>query len=245
MRAEAVGVGGVQARGGDGTGQAEVVLVLLDALDHVLERGVVNDVVHALDHRVILGAVVLQDRLVVDDAVPFGRVRQRVRVLADLVRVGLALVGELAVHLGVLQRLDVVLVLGELVVAGDVEHGRRVRLRQFGGHRRIVGAGGGGLDLDFHAGLFGIQVGDLLQLVNDLRLVVHVVDVALAVVRGVAAAAGESGQAECRDRGDCDGLLHGVHGFSFDSFWLLGWKVSQPFTAPAVTPAMMCFWQNR
>ena len=165
--------------------------MLLDGLGDGLQSLVILDVVGAFDHRVILRGVVLDDLLVVDDAIPFGRVRQRVGVAVDGVGVGLAFVVEHLEHVGVLQRFDVLLILGELVEAGHIEHGRRVGLGQFGGHGRVVGAGCAGLHVDLHAGLLGVHRGEFLVLVHDLGLVVHEVHVALVGVGAVAPAGGE------------------------------------------------------
>ena len=180
--------------------------MLLDGLGDGLERLVVLDVVGVLDHRIILGAVILDDLLVVDDAVPFGGVRQRVGLAVDGVGVGLAFVVEHLEHFGVLQRFDMLLILGELVEAGHVEHGRRVGFGQFGGHGRIVGAGGAGLHVDLHAGFLGVHGGELLVLVHHFGLVVHKVHVAFVGVGAGAAASGEreshgEGRRHCDDPG--------------------------------------------
>ena len=120
MRSESVRVGGIQARGGERAVDAEVVLVLLDGFCHLLQGLVVLDVIGGLDHRITFGAIILDDLLVVDDAVPFGGVRQGVRIAVDGVRVSLAGIVEQFEHVGVLQRFDVLLILGELVEAATL-----------------------------------------------------------------------------------------------------------------------------
>ena len=183
MRRVTVVVGGVEAGGGESAVEAEVVLVLLDAVGDLLERGEILDVIEGLDDRVALLGVLVDDLLVGDDAEPFGGVRQAVHVVAVLVGHLLALLVEQLVGFGVLQRLEVILVLGVLVEAADAEHGRGVVLGQLGRQRGFVAAGSGGLDVDLHAGFLGVHVGEFVPLVDDFRLVVQEVDMACVAVR--------------------------------------------------------------
>lgn len=152
MRGETVCVGGIQTWRRKRAVDAEIVLVLVDGLGHGLERLVILDVVGALDHRVILAGVIVDDLLVVDDAVPFSRVWQRERIAINGVGVGLAVIGEQFVRFGVLQWLAILLIFCELVETGDVEHGRRVGLGQLRAHGRIVCAGRTGLHVHLHTG---------------------------------------------------------------------------------------------
>ena len=178
MCGEAVGVRGVETRRGNCAVEPEIALVLLDAFDHFLEHGITGDVVSGLDNRVILGAVVLDDLLVVDDPIPLGSIWKRVHVGPVLVRVSTAVLAEQAVRLGRLQRFRVTLVLRELVVSGDIEHGRSVRFRHLRCHRGVVRAGCRGLNVHLHASLLGIAGCKRLQLVDDFRFVVHVAHMA-------------------------------------------------------------------
>ena len=152
--------------------------MLLDAFDHFLEHGITGDVVGGLDNRVILGAVVLDDLLVVDDPIPLGSIWKRVHVGPVLVCVSTAVLAEQAVRLGRLQRFRVTLVLRELVVSGDIEHGRSVGFRHLRCHRGVVRAGCRGLNVHLHASLLGIAGRKRFQLVDDFRLVVHVAHMA-------------------------------------------------------------------
>ena len=213
MRGETVRVGGVQTWRRERAVDAEIVLVLVDGLGHGLERLVILDVVGALDHRVILAGVIVDDLLVVDDAVPFSRVWQRVRIVVDGVGVGLAVIGEQFVRFGVLQWLAILLIFCELVETGDVEHGRRVGFGQFRAHGRIVCAGRTSLHVHLHTGFFGIHFGELLVLVHDFRLVVHEIHMALVGISAAAAAASRQRYTHGQRRGDRarfgdDSLLH-------------------------------------
>ena len=213
MRGETVCVGGIQTWRRERAVDAEIVLVLVDGLGHGLERLVILDVVGALDHRVILAGVIVDDLLVVDDAVPFSRVWQRERIAINGVGVGLAVIGEQFVRFGVLQWLAILLIFCELVETGDVEHGRRVGLGQLRAHGRIVCAGRTGLHVHLHTGFFGIHFGELLVLVHDFRLVVHEIHMALVGISAAAAAASRQRYAHGQRRGDRarfgdDSLLH-------------------------------------
>ncbi len=158
--------------------------ILTEALAQAKKaRFEILDVIEGLDDRVALLGVLVDDLLVGDDAEPFGGVRQAVHVVAVLVGHLLALLVEQLVGFGVLQRLEVILVLGVLVEAADAEHGRGVVLGQLGRQRGFVAAGSGGLDVDLHAGFLGVHVGEFVPLVDDFRLVVQEVDMACVAVR--------------------------------------------------------------
>ena len=210
MRREPVGVRRLEPRRGERRLDAQIVLVLVHVLDDLLEHVVAGDVVGRLDDRVALLRVLVDDLLVVDDAVVLHRIRDRVGVVADLLRVGLGVVVEQTVDLAVLDRLKVLLVAGERGVPSRAEHGRGVVLGQLGQQRGVVGARRSGLHVHLHAGLVGVGVGQLLQLIDHLRLAVEHVDLALAV-RGagvVAAAAGQRTKPQRKHRSGSDDSPH-------------------------------------
>ena len=127
-------------------------------------------------------------------------------------RVGLAFVVEQLVHVSVLQRFEIPLVLGELVVASDDEHGRSFGLGQFGGQRGLIAAGGRDLDVDLHAGLIGVVLRKLLQLIDHLRLAVQEINMTLIRISRSASAGGEAEHGDGRNaRGEDSLHVHGAH----------------------------------
>ena len=99
----------------------------------------------------------------------------------------LLLIVEKLVSLSILQRFEVVLIFGILIEAADTEHGRGVVLSEFGRQSGLVAAGGGALNIHFHAGLLGVHFGEFVPLIDNFRLVVQEIDLSF-VVRGVGTA---------------------------------------------------------
>ena len=246
MGCEPVQVRRFESGGRHGAFDAEIVLMGLHVLHHGLERIPVLDIVGGVDDRIVLRGVVVDDLLVIDDAEPFRGVRQRVVVAVGLIRVGLALVGQQLEGGGVLDRLHVVLPLDEIGVAGDAPHRRGFGLGQLGG-QRIVVAVGGREHLDLHARLLGVLIGEILQLVDDLLLVVHEVDLAFVRIGRRRGSAPRHRAHRHDGRGDDRHHFLGFHGsfLSLMNRLVLEMIGAQPLTAPAVTPLMMYFCPHR
>ena len=185
--------------------------MLLHAVGDLLQSVVVLDVVEGLDDGVVLFGILVDELLVDDDTEPFGGIWQAVHVVAVLVGHLLALIVEKLVSLSILQRFEVVLIFGILIEAADTEHGRGVVLSEFGRQSGLVAAGGGALNIHFHAGLLGVHFGEFVPLIDNFRLVVQEIDLSF-VVRGVGTAGADAHQHGQRaDSGDAfREILHGV-----------------------------------
>ena len=143
----------------------------MDVLGHGLEGFEVGDVVDGI-------AGLLQQGLVGDDAERLVAVAdsQRVAVLTKEVEL---LGAQLLVEVGVLQGQEVV---GPGVKSGLVaaleQRGGRVALVHLGRQGLGIGAGGGGHNRHGHAGLLGVDLGQLLPGSVGFGLEVEVVDLA-------------------------------------------------------------------
>ena len=138
--------------------------------------------------------------------------------VAQLIGVGVEFLGDR----GVGQVEGIVAPLLDGVLVADDEEGRSRGLVHLAHEGLVVGTGSGGDDLDGHAGLLGVHLGDFLQHLVRLGLEVQPVDGAVGgVARGLgralsglllAAAACEQREAENQRQNQCKCFLHGfVH----------------------------------
>ena len=155
---------GIEASGGEGALDAELVLLGLHVVGDGLQGVEVVDVVDALDLGTIGGDVLVEDVLVVDQAVGFHNVRHADDLVAVLQRH--ILVDELVVRLGILHIGGVALPVLVANRAVDLEQGRGFGLCDLGLQRLLVGAGGCGLNLDLDAGLLGVFLGQSSPLIG-------------------------------------------------------------------------------
>ena len=197
MAGEAPGRGGIQTGGGEG-GKAQLVLVGGDVLGNSLQAGEVLDLVERV-------ACLFQQLGIDDDAEGLIAVACAVglAVLTLEVEVGR---GHLVQELRAVKREAVVLpgVQSRLIAA--LEQRRGVLLGHFGGQRGLIGAAGGGDDLDGNAGLFGVGLGKCLPCTVCFRLEVQEIDRAFVA----ALAAGEQADGEDQHEGQSDDLFHDV-----------------------------------
>ena len=198
-----------------------------DVLGHSLQGVEVVDLGGILDHRVILGDVLVQQRLVVDQAVGLDYVCHAGNLVAVLQGEGIA--GKLLVQLSVGQIIAVVLPGSQANGAVHLEQGGCVGLGHIGLQGGLVGAGGGGDHVHGNAGLLGVLGSQLHPLVCLLGLEVQIVDSAAGSVSGgggctgggafaglgctgrrSGAAAGHKAQRHGRCKHKCKCLFHSV-----------------------------------
>ncbi|AEK31038.1 Hypothetical membrane associated protein [Bifidobacterium animalis subsp. lactis CNCM I-2494] len=197
---------GVEACGGEGALDAELVLLGLHVVRDFLELVEGVDLLGVLDLGARQLGVLLEQVLVVDDAVVLHDVRNAHDLVAVLQRA--VLVVELVVDAGVLEVGGVALPVLVVHLAVDLEDRRRIALGELGLERLLIGARGGRLHLHLHAGLVGVFLGERDPLVGGLRLEVQEVDLALAVVRAASATRGQAGQRHCGDRHETHCCFH-------------------------------------
>ena len=201
------------ARGHGGGGEhalnAQLVLEGGHVLNDGLERVEALDLVHGgiLGGLVLRGEVLVHDGVVVDDAVALDHVGDAVHGVA--LGHGQRLIGKHVVKLGVGKVEAVVLPALQTHRAVDLEDGGGVGLGDLRAQRLLVGAGGGGDDVDVHARFRLVGGGDLLVDLGDLRLEVEEVDLGGLLREGAHAAQREDqGQSECHE------FLHNDSSFS-------------------------------
>ena len=205
---------------GEGALDAQVVLLGLDVLREGLELVESLDLVDGGDDGAVHREVLLQDGVVVDDAVALGGERRAVDgAVIGLERHGVVGEGLDEVRVGKVE--GVVLPGGKADRAVDVEDRGRVGLGDLALEGLPVGAGGSGDDLDGDAGLLLVGGGDLLEGLLRLGLEVEEVDAARAgSVGGVRAggvravgAGGERGRDGGCERASENGATgDGAHG---------------------------------
>ena len=171
---------GIETGGSECALNAELVLLGLDVISHGLQGIEIVDILDVLDLGAIGSDVLVQQILVVNQAIGFHSVRNA----NDLVPIleGDVLVDELLVRLSVRHVISVglpVLIADRTV---DLEQGRGFGLGDLGLQGLLVGAGSSGPDLDLDTGFLGVILGQLLPFVVGFRLEVQVIDLALAVV---------------------------------------------------------------
>ena len=192
------------ARGHGGGGEhaldAQLVLQGGHVLDDGLERVEALDLVHGgiFGGLVLRGEVCVHDGVVVDDAVALDHVGDAVHGVA--LGHGQRLIGKHVVKLGVGKVEAVVLPALQTHGAVDLENGGGVGLGDLRAQRLLVGAGGGGDDVDVHARFRLVGGGDLLVDLGDLRLEVEEVDLGGLLRKGAQAAQREDeGESECHE----------------------------------------------
>ena len=195
---------GVEAGGGERALDAELVLAGLHVVGHGLQGVEVVDFVHGRGLGAIQREVLVEDVLVVDQAVGFHHVRHADHLVAILQ--GHILVGELLVHIRVGHIGGVLLPVLVADRAVDLEQGRGFGFGDFGLQGLLVGTGGRGLHLDLNALFLGVFLGQSGPLISRFRLEIQVVDLALGVIAGGRASAGrqsaEGHRSDSRHR-DC------------------------------------------
>ena len=174
-------VGGTVHTGGGEGGEAQLAGAGGDVLGHGLQGAEILDLVHGV-------AGLLQQTGVDDDAVALVYVRDTQHGAAVLK--GEVIAGQLAVESGAGHVIAVVLPLGQAHGAVDLEQRGGLCLGQLAHEGGLVLAGGGGLDLHLHAGLLGVELGQLLPVAVLLGLEVQIVHRA-----GAAAVGGSAGAA--------------------------------------------------
>ena len=194
---------GVEAGGGERALDAELVLAGLHVVGHGLQGVEVVDFVHGRGLGAIQREVLVEDVLVVDQAVGFHHVRHTDHLVA--VFQGHVLVGEFLIHIRVGHVGGVLLPVLVADRAVHLEQGRGLGLGNLGLQGLLVGAGGRGLDLDINALLLGVLLGQSGPLISRFRLEVQVVDLALGVVAGSGAStSGKGSEGHCSDGRHCD-----------------------------------------
>ena len=167
MAREAPGGAGIHVAGGERV-EAKRFGVGVDVLGDGFEAVKVLQLVHAVARR-------LDERGVDDDAVALEAVADGDELavfIIEVIGVGVELLGD-----GRARQIERIVrpVPDGIDVAHDVERGG-IALIHLGGERLVVRAGGGGDDLHLDAGLFLVQVGDLMERLVGLGLEVEPVD---------------------------------------------------------------------
>ena len=195
--------------GGEHALNAQFVLEGGHVLNDGLERVEALDLVHGgiLGGLVLRGEVLVHDGVVVDDAIALDHVGDAVHGVA--LGHGQRLIGKHVVKLGVGKVEAVVLPALQAHRAVDLEDGGGVGLGDLRAQRLLVGAGGGGDDVDVNARLRLVGGGDLFVNFGDLGLEVEEVDLGGLLREGAHAAQREDqGQSECHE------FLHNDSSFS-------------------------------
>ena len=200
---------GVEAGRGEGAFNAEVLLALLHVVGDLLERVEVLDLISGLDDCAVQRDVLVDQILVVDDAVGLNDVRDA-NDLAVIALEGERLVVHLLVDVGVGQVGRVALPVLVARRAVHLENRGGFALGEFGLELLLIGARGSRLHLDLHAGLIGVFLGQGGPLVGRFRLEVQEVDASFAIVSrrvGATATCGER-DGHCRDGKHTYSCLH-------------------------------------
>ena len=194
---------GVKAGGGECTLDTELVLAGLHVVGNCLQGIEIIDFVHGSGLGSVEGEVLVEDVLVVDQAVGFHHVRHTDNLVAILE--SHILVGELLVHIRFGHVGGVLLPVLVTDRAVHLEQGRGLGLGNLRLQGLLIGAGCRGLDLDLNALLLGVFLGQGGPLISRLRLKVQVIDLALGVVAGSGAStSGKGSEGHCSDGRHCD-----------------------------------------
>ena len=220
MAGETPGGGAVQTGGGEGV-EAQLGSAAVDVVSDLLQGLEVGDVGDLI-------AGFLQQRLVHDDTVGLQAVADGDDLTVGVLQ-GIILGGQLVVHVAAAQ-VVAELTPGSHAALVALEQGGRVFLVHLGHQGGLIIAGGGGEDLDGHAGLLGVGGGQSLPGVVRLRLKVQIVH---AAGGGVAAlglgvvlllTAGHQRQGHHESKKHCKKLLHGNYSFFVFIFTSQGCK---------------------
>ena len=208
MAGESPGGGAVQTGAGERV-EAQLGCSGVDVVGDGLQGIEVGDLIEGM-------AGLLQQRLVDDDAERLVAIADGYQLVAVIeVEIG---GGEFLYEIGVgeIQRVLAPGLHGALVA--DLEHGGGGVLIHFSGKGVVVFAGSGGHDLDFHAGLLGVGLGQILPGLIRFGLEVQVVDLAGGGIGGLGgvrgrfrsrfAGAGAEREHDAQNEQDCKEFLH-------------------------------------
>ena len=221
MTGEAPAGGALQTGGAEGV-KAQLVGTGVDIISHLLQRLEVGDV-----GDLITG--LLQQSLVDDDAIGLIAVADGHGLAVGILQVEV-LSGHFLHDVGVIQRIAEIAIGVDGALIAHLEHGGRSGLVQLGGQHGVILAGGGGDDLDLHAGLLGVGLGQILPGLVGFGLEVQVVhgtlrfvSIALVVVICLLAA-GCQRQRHSKSQSQCKKLLHFHFSFIYYFSHPLGWE---------------------
>ena len=190
----------VHTGGSESAVHAQLVLAGLNVVGDLLQGLKVGDV----------GSLVtglLQQLGVGDQAVSLDDVSHAVHRVAFLQREGIG--GQVLGDVRILEIIAVVLPVGQADRAVDLEQRRRIALLDLAHQRGFIVAGSGRHDGHRHAGLLGVELGELLPLGVLLRLEVQIVN------RTVGRSAHGQSKAQARGQSKSDDFLHDSYPFRF------------------------------
>ena len=192
-------VGGAVHTGGGESVKAELCGAGMNVISDSLQGLEVLDFVHGMTG-------LLDESLVGDDAVGFDNVRNAANLAFGILQSEI-LAGEFLGDGCVGQISAIILPVCQTDRAVDLEQGGSVCLCDFGCECGLVGAFCCGQNVNLHAGLLGVQLGEILPLLILLRLELQIVNMTLAFVsRAIvtAALAGcQTGQCRCQQHCRC------------------------------------------
>ena len=169
----------------------------MDIVGDLLQRLEVGDVADLI-------ARLLQQGLVDDDAVGLKAVADGDDLTVGILQ-RIVLGGQLVVDAGVRQVIAAVAPRGDAALVALEQRGRAL-LVNLSGQGALILAGGGGHNLDLHAGLLGIGLGKCLPGLFRFGLEVQIVNRALCAV--LAGAAGDEGKRHDQSKEGCKKLFH-------------------------------------
>ena len=220
MAGEAPAGGALQAGGAEGV-KAQLGSAAVDVVGDLLQGLKVGDIGDLI-------AGLLQQSLVDDDAKGLIAVADGHGLAVGILQVEV-LSGHFLHDVGVIQRIAEIAIGVDGALVAHLEHGGRSGLVQLGGQHGVILAGGGGDDLDLHAGLLGVGLGQILPSLVGFGLEVQVVHgtlrfVSIALVVVCLLAAGCQRQRHNKSQSQCKKLLHFHFSFIYYFSHPLGWE---------------------
>ena len=215
MTGEAPAGGALQAGGAEGV-KAQLGSAAVDVVGDLLQGLKVGDIGDLI-------AGLLQQSLVDDDAKGLIAVVDGHGLAVGILQVEV-LGGHFLHDVGVIQRIAEIAIGVDGALVAHLEHGGRSGLVQLGGQHGVILAGGGGDDLDLHAGLLGVGLGQILPGLVGLGLEVQVIHGALGLRAAVCGGLGAGYQGQSHDSGQdqCKSFLHDQ--FSFIIYFSGGFR---------------------